>query len=167
MAARTWSLALLATGSALAACDADADFETGQLDQAITATTQTESFGADVESSFQNLGGINIIGIEPVTLTIFDLHVAAQAKWIANIDTEVTWDSDKVRQGQELEVARKASASQPSPPITQTLRKRAGSSAEQVLRNTVSAPPGPRVSMTLSTLIIVCREGFRADGPRC
>jgi hypothetical protein len=83
---------------------------TGESQQAVTDTTQTQSIAASVGSSSQDLGGFPIDGIEPATLSVFHLHVDAQAKWNATINTDVTWDSDKVRQGQTLDVARVASS---------------------------------------------------------
>src|SRR5262249_37791579 len=86
------------------------DDSTGQTQQAVTDTTQTQPIAAGVGSSSQDLGGVPIDGVEPATLSVFHLHVDAQAKWDATINTDVPWDSDKVRQGQTLDVARVASS---------------------------------------------------------
>src|SRR5262245_21141305 len=106
--------ALFASGIALAACAGDLgkddkdDDNVEQTQQAVTATTQTQSIAASIGSSLQDLGGFPLEGFEPVTLSVFHLTIAAQAKWVATINTDVTWDSDKVRQGQNLDVSRVA-----------------------------------------------------------
>src|SRR5688572_5191469 len=109
MTTRPLTHALLACGAALAACDGEleGDLEaTGETQQAITATTQTQSIASAIASEFHNLGGIQVIGSEPLTGTVFNLDITAEAKWIGTVNTEVTWDSDDVRQGADLKVER-------------------------------------------------------------
>lgn len=60
-------------------------------------------------SSSQNLGGFSIIGVEPVTLTVFDLDVTAHATWTGSLTSTVGYESDDVRQGATLDVSRSAS----------------------------------------------------------
>ena len=112
MAKQQW-FAVWASGLALAACTGDLQGEDkeGSEAAAVTATTQTQSFGAALNSGVENLGGFNVDGIEPATLTVFHLHVEGTAKWQATVVSDVTWDSDKVRQGQNLAVSREATAS--------------------------------------------------------
>jgi len=107
--------AVLASGAALVACadtskDGDGD-KAVEAVQEVTATTQTQSFSTSLASSSQDLGGFNIDGFEPASLTVFHLHLNAQAKWQGSVDTDVTYDADKVRQGQNLALERVASSS--------------------------------------------------------
>ena len=110
-AARTCAVALLATG--LGACAGDEmdlnDVELGETEQALTIAS--DNVAAAVESASHPLGGFDILGVEPVTATVFHLHVEAEAKWQATIDTALSWDVDKVRQGQTLDVTRSGTAS--------------------------------------------------------
>ena len=102
--------------TALAACageapdDLDDPDGLGEVEQTITATTVEESVVSGLSSDFESLGGFPIYGFEPATLTFFDLNVNAQAKWIGSFVTDVSWDSDKVRQGADLEVTRTGSS---------------------------------------------------------
>jgi hypothetical protein len=79
------------------------------------AAPQTNSQQVSVASGTADLGGFTLqapvefvsVGI-PVVLT--DLTVSATANWTGNITTDVGWESDKVRQGADLAVTRRASA---------------------------------------------------------
>jgi hypothetical protein len=98
--------------SALAACageapdDLDEADGVGEIVQTVTSTTQTEAVASAMTSDFEDLDGYRILGIEPATLTFFDLDVTAKAKWTATLQSDVSWDADKVRQGADLEVTR-------------------------------------------------------------
>ena len=80
------------------------------------AAPVTNSQQVSVASGTADLGGFTLqapvelvsAGI-PVVLT--DLTVSATANWTGNITTDVGWESDKVRQGDDLAVTRTASAS--------------------------------------------------------
>src|SRR5215831_7390529 len=73
------------------------------------AAPQTNSQQVSLASGTANLGGFTLqapvelvsAGI-PVVLT--DLTVGATANWTGNITTDVGWESDKVRQGDDLAV---------------------------------------------------------------
>ncbi len=108
MTARTWTLAVAASLAACAVPAEDANPKTKDTEQALTATTTTSSISSSVDSTSQDLGGFNIVGVEPATATVFNLNVTAQARWLGTIGTNVTWDTDKVRQGQHLDVTRVA-----------------------------------------------------------
>jgi PKD repeat protein len=93
----------------LAACAADnKDGELGETEQALSMQAATVT--AAMTSASQPLGGFDIVGNEPITATSFDLHLEAQSKWQANVTTDLSWDGDKVRQGQTLDVKRTGSA---------------------------------------------------------
>ena len=76
------------------------------MDSVAHANPTTDTFVVPVASGSEPLGGYHIqdvlggIGV--------DLTVAAQAKWTANITTDVTYDPQDVRQGANLEVSRSA-----------------------------------------------------------
>ena len=98
--------------AALSACagEAPGDLdEVADIEQTITSTTVEESVVSGLSSDFESLGGFPIYGFEPATLTFFNLNVTAQAKWIGTFVTDVSWDSDKVRQGADLDVTRTGS----------------------------------------------------------
>jgi hypothetical protein len=59
-----------------------------------------------IASASANLGGYDIEGMEPASLTVFHLHVTAHATWAGDLTTNVGWDSNKVRQGADLELSR-------------------------------------------------------------
>jgi hypothetical protein len=61
-----------------------------------------------VTSSSLDISGYDIDGIDPGTLTVFKLHVEASATWSGSLTTDVGWDSDKVRQGQDVTITRSA-----------------------------------------------------------
>src|SRR3954454_18657142 len=77
---------------------------------ATTASAAPSSNLTDVSvaSGSAALGGYDIDGIEPATLTVFHLHVTANATWSGDLNTAVGWDSDRVRQGATLGVSRSA-----------------------------------------------------------
>jgi hypothetical protein len=86
-----------------------------------SAAPTTDSFGVAIASSSENLGGYDIEGIEPATLSVLHLHVTASAKWSAVISTNVSYESDDVRQGAELSVKRSAPAALGSLKVTWTV----------------------------------------------
>ncbi|MBA3499294.1 MAG: PKD domain-containing protein [Myxococcota bacterium] len=94
------------------ACAGDSPGEgeeaTGETEQGLS--TASASIVSAVESAQHNLGGFNIDGIEPATLTVFHLHVNTKARWVGGITTDLSWDPAKVRQGQTLDVSRTSSA---------------------------------------------------------
>lgn len=103
--------AALTTG--LIACAGDTpgegeDEATGETEQGLSSASA--SIFSAVESENHNLGGFNIDGIEPATLTVFHLNVNTKAKWVGGITTDLEWDPDKVRQGQTLDISRTSSA---------------------------------------------------------
>ena len=77
-----------------------------------TAAPATNSQPVAVASNQVDLGGFNLVPIcipfpiVPVCLT--DGVVTASAKWSGDLTTNVGWDTDKVRQGQTLDVSRAA-----------------------------------------------------------
>jgi PKD repeat protein len=81
---------------------------TGETQQGLSSAAA--SIVSAIESDNHNLGGFNIDGIEPATLTVFHLHVNTQARWVGEITTDLSWDPDKVRQGQTLDVGRTSAA---------------------------------------------------------
>jgi PKD repeat protein len=106
---RMCAVALAASGLVACADESMIDEENlGETEQALTVAT--DSIASPVASASQPLGGFDIDGIEPSTLTVFHLHVEAQAKWEAVIGTNLSWDADKVRQGQTLDVERTGSS---------------------------------------------------------
>jgi PKD repeat protein len=106
---RTCAVALAASGLAACAGESMIDEENlGQTEQA--ATIETDTIAAPVQSTSQPVGGFSIVGTEPLTQTVFDLQVNAEARWDAVIGTDLSWDADKVRQGQTLDVERTGSA---------------------------------------------------------
>ena len=98
----------LVAGGLVACAGETGDEELGETQQAVSI--QNGVVASAAESASQPLGGFNIIGFEPASLTVFDLHVNAQAKWTAVFTTNVSWDGDKVRQGQTLDVSRTGSS---------------------------------------------------------
>jgi len=79
-----------------------------------TAAPTSNSQPVDVVSGQQDLTGYVIPGPivlpAPLPIVLTNLHIDASAKWSGNVTTNVGWDSDKVRQGQTLDVSRRASA---------------------------------------------------------
>ncbi|HEY5920294.1 MAG TPA: PKD domain-containing protein [Kofleriaceae bacterium] len=106
--ARTCAVGLVVGGLVACAGETGGDEELSETAQAVSI--QNGAVVSAVESSTNPLGGFPIIGIEPVTLTVFDLDVVAQAKWTAAFTTNLSWDGDKVRQGQTLDVQRSGSS---------------------------------------------------------
>jgi PKD domain-containing protein len=107
---RQMQFVVWASALALSACAGgpeDGDKEMGaETEQAVTATTQQQDFASALSSSSQPIASFPIDGFEPASLTVFHLHVNTEARWLANLTTRVTWDSDKVRQGQTLDITR-------------------------------------------------------------
>jgi len=68
-----------------------------------------------VTSGDVDLGGFEILPPivlpAPLPLVLTDLHFTAKAKWSGDLTTNVTWDSDDVRQGKDLDVGRTATPS--------------------------------------------------------
>jgi hypothetical protein len=73
-----------------------------------SAAPTTDTFAVPITSGSASLGGFDIDGFEPATLTVFHLHVTAHATWHGNPTTQAGWDSNKVRQGADLNVSRVA-----------------------------------------------------------
>jgi PKD domain-containing protein len=68
-----------------------------------------------VQSNEANLGGFKLQApvpiwdpLLPAPLILTDLTVSATANWTGDLTTQLAWDSDKVRQGADLKVARLA-----------------------------------------------------------
>ena len=61
-----------------------------------------------IASSSANLGGYTIVGVEPITLTVFNLNVTAHATWSGSVTSAVGYESNDVRQGANLDVTRVA-----------------------------------------------------------
>jgi hypothetical protein len=83
----------------------------GPAAAAPTSNTQIVS----VQSNEADLGGFKLQApvpivdpILPVPIVLTDLTVSAKANWTGDITSNVGWDSDKVRQGADLQVARSA-----------------------------------------------------------
>lgn len=78
------------------------------------AAPVTNSQQVSVASGTADLGGfqlqapVSLLPDAPIVLQ--DLTISAQATWTGDITTDVSWDSDKVRQGDDLAVTRTASA---------------------------------------------------------
>jgi len=81
----------------------DKDEGTSETEQAVTATTQTVTVPLHLQTPApMNLGGFQIGGGDtPLTLAI-----TAQAMWHSTVNTDLTWDTDKVRQGATVAVGR-------------------------------------------------------------
>jgi hypothetical protein len=84
---------------------------TGSASAAPASNTQTVS----VQSNEADLGGFALQTpvvitdpILPVPLVLTDLTVKATATWSGDLTTKLAWDDDKVRQGADLQVARRA-----------------------------------------------------------
>jgi PKD domain len=75
-----------------------------------SAAPASNSQAVAVASNQANLGGFQItppIVIPlPIPIVLTDLVVAANATWSGDITTNLGWDTDKVRQGQDLAVSR-------------------------------------------------------------
>ena len=86
--------------------------ETSEEAQAVTM--QTANAAASIHTNgFQSLGDpLHLVGaIATLPPTTFDITLSPSLKWEAVETTELTWDGDKVRQGQTLDVERKGSTS--------------------------------------------------------
>ena len=76
------------------------------------AAPTTNSQVVSVTSSEANLGGFQLkapIPLDPLPIVLTNLTVSATAQWSGEMTTNVGWDSDKVRQGADLDVSRIAS----------------------------------------------------------
>jgi PKD repeat protein len=78
------------------------------LAAAASAAPTTDVAVNPIASGSQSLGGYDINGVEPVTGTVFNLHATAHATWSGSLTTAVGWDTNKVRQGAQLDVSRVA-----------------------------------------------------------
>ena len=78
------------------------------------AAPMSNSQAVSVASNSQDLTGFLIPGPiplpAPIPIVLTNVKVDATAKWSGDITTDVGWDGDKVRQGQNLDVSRTASA---------------------------------------------------------
>src|SRR6476659_9857585 len=76
------------------------------------AAPANNSHVVSVVSNQADLGGFNvlvpIVIPLPIPVVLTDLVVTANATWSGDITTNVGWDTDKVRQGQDLSVSRTA-----------------------------------------------------------
>ena len=71
------------------------------------AVPASDAFVVPVASQSHNLGGFHIFGaIASLPPSPFDFTVTARATWSGAISTNVGWDSDNVRQGQDLDISR-------------------------------------------------------------
>ena len=79
-----------------------------------SAAPANNSQAGSVASNQVDLGGFQIsppiVLPLPIPVVLTDLVVTANATWSGDITTNVGWDTDKVRQGQDLSVSRIASA---------------------------------------------------------
>ncbi|HEY5948677.1 MAG TPA: hypothetical protein VIV40_24465, partial [Kofleriaceae bacterium] len=105
---RTLAVGLVTTGLVACAGEGAGDEELGEAQQAVTVANGTVV--SAIQSDQQVLGGFPIVAVEPVTVTVFDLQIEAKAKWTSLLTTNLSWDADKVRQGQTLDVTRSTSA---------------------------------------------------------
>jgi len=104
---RTCVVGLVAGG--LVACAGETgDEELGQTEQGLTLASG--SIVSPVVSESADVGGYPINLVEPSTVTLFDLQVAAKVKWQGVFTSALEWDADKVRQGQLLDVKRTGSS---------------------------------------------------------
>src|SRR5947207_9570543 len=89
----------------LAACGVSQPEPTSQVDQAATATTHTTSIPFKLATPTPiNLGGFAVGGVAadfPI-----ELDITAQAGWTSTVNTDVSWDTAKVRQGATVTVDR-------------------------------------------------------------
>src|SRR5689334_13091698 len=99
---------VLGFGVALAGCTTSesGDDKESATEQAVTQQSTTIPF--QLTSQVFGLGGFQIggspssdAGSAPVSLAI-----TAQGKWTSTANTNLTWDADKVRQGQTLNISR-------------------------------------------------------------
>jgi hypothetical protein len=78
-----------------------------------TAAPVDNSQVVSVASSEASLGGFQlkapVVLPDPLPIVLTNLTVSAKAKWTGDITTDLAWDSDKVRQGADLDVSRIAS----------------------------------------------------------
>ncbi|HEX9241879.1 MAG TPA: PKD domain-containing protein [Anaeromyxobacter sp.] len=72
------------------------------------AADTVDSFAVPIASGSADLGGYQIVGIEPASLTWFNLDVTAKAVWTGSVNTAVSYPPDDVRQGALLAVTRQA-----------------------------------------------------------
>jgi hypothetical protein len=84
---------------------------TGSASAAPADNTQTVS----VKSNEADLGGFKLQApvvipdpLLPVPIVLTDLTVSAKATWSGDLTTKLAWDDDKVRQGADLQIARRA-----------------------------------------------------------
>ena len=71
------------------------------------AVPTSDAFVVPVASQSHNLGGFHIVGFVPsLPPSPFDFTVTAHATWSGALSTTVGWDTDKVRQGQNLDISR-------------------------------------------------------------
>jgi len=84
---------------------------TGSASAAPAGNTQTVS----VQSNEANLGAFKLQApvvipdpLLPVPIVLTDLTVSAKATWSGDLTTKLAWEDDKVRQGADLQVARRA-----------------------------------------------------------
>jgi hypothetical protein len=96
--ARTAALRLAALLACLAALAAAAG--------TASAAPASDVAAVSIASGSFDLGGYDISGPEPVTLSVFNLHVTAHGSWSGSLTNVIGWDTGKVRQGAQLEVSR-------------------------------------------------------------
>lgn len=115
MRARIFLAAATTTfGFGLTACTMNdtGEEETGEAAQALTM--QTVQATANLHTNgFENLGDpLHLVGaVATLPPTTFDITLSPVLKWQATEMTDVTFDADKVRQGQTLDIARQGSTS--------------------------------------------------------
>jgi PKD domain-containing protein len=88
----------------VAACAQEAGVS--EQDQAVTATTQIAEVVTPLASESIDLGGYRLTGRDPITSTTVEIDIATHARWIAGLRTGLSWDSDDVRQGAGIDMAR-------------------------------------------------------------
>jgi hypothetical protein len=101
--------AVLGSGVVLAGCAASqqGDSKESATEQAVS-TTQTAAIPFKLASPVFGIGGFQIGGTasDGTSSSLVSLSLTGQAKWTATANTSLSWDSDKVRQGQTLDMNR-------------------------------------------------------------
>ena len=71
-----------------------------------SAASANDNFSASVASQSTDLGSFYIYGMEPLTSTMFNLTIGAQATWSGSLMTGLGWNTNDVRRGAALDVSR-------------------------------------------------------------
>jgi hypothetical protein len=113
----------------LAACLVVVGATTVLTTTAATAAPMNNSQAVSVASGQLDLGGFKILVPipvpVPVPIVLTDLEFEASAQWTGDITTNVGWDGDFVRQGQNLDISRSAPATSGNIKVTWTVKGKA------------------------------------------